>query len=297
VTRKEFEPLILDKISSSAAQIKNALYDADLQANDMDLVLLVGGSTKIPLVSDFLTETLDFDPQSFVDPDLAVVRGAAIQAGIMEGLFADNPIVLTDVCPYSLSTDVIMSSLFGEMLRCDILIPRNTTIPATESKVYVTSHDDQTSVDLSAFQGESTLPEDNILLNKFRLGGVPKARAGKEKIKVIFTYDLNAVLTVTGEVVSTGKSATIQINTATTGRNLDLSQWTDAKPARKYRAMIHRAEQMLESDALDPLDRDDIDRALTELKEGLILGWDAEMLDDCKEFLMSLLRHAETEME
>jgi molecular chaperone DnaK (HSP70) len=122
MTRTLFESLIREKVYSTEQQIKTALFDANLNADDIDLTLLVGGSMRIPLVSHFLGETFGIAPESAVDPDLAVVRGAAIQAGVLSGVLNENAIVLTDICPYSLSTEALVDLGFGhDELICDII--------------------------------------------------------------------------------------------------------------------------------------------------------------------------------
>jgi molecular chaperone DnaK len=234
ITRAAFESMIREKIYSTEQQIKTALFDADLTAQDIDLTLLVGGSTRIPLVAQFLSEIFGITPEAAVDPDLAVVRGAAIQAGVLSGVLKENAIVLTDICPYSLSTEALRDMGFGHKeLFCDILIKRNTTLPTAASQIYSTSCDYQTKVHITAYQGESLEPDENYLLNSFELSGIPKAKAGKENINIRFEYDLNGILKVQAEIVSTGKSAEVTVNTSQMGKNLDLSKWKDSPIARK----------------------------------------------------------------
>jgi molecular chaperone DnaK len=246
ITRTTFEAMIRDKIYSTEHQIKTALFDANLNADDIDLTLLVGGSTRIPLVSKFLDETFGITPESAVDPDLAVVRGAAIQAGVLSGTLGENAIILTDICPHSLSTEALMSIGYDiKEVLCDILINRNTTLPASASKIYITSRDNQSKVHITAYQGESIFPDENYMLNCFELSGIPKAKAGKEQINIRFEYDLNGILTVSAEIVSTGKSATVIVDTSQMGRNLDLSKWVDVPDARKYRQIIKKAERLV----------------------------------------------------
>jgi len=293
-TRAAFEDMIRDKICSTSQQIKTALFDAELSADDIDLTLLVGGSTRIPLVARFLGENFGFNPETLVDPDLAVVRGAAIQAGVLSGAISEDAIVLTDVCPYSLSTDVLAGDFFDRAIRCDILIRRNTTLPATVSKAYCTCHDYQQSVTISAFQGEGLYPEDNYLLNKFHLSGIPRARAGKEQILVTFSYDLNGILTVSAEIASTGKSAGVTVNTLETGKNLDLSKWKDAEAAKKYRKLINKADRLVKVHGEDKAE--DLILAADELKKGIVLGWDEFVLEDSADGLQDEIDMLEEEL-
>jgi len=278
ITRGMFENMIRDKITSTDQQIKTALYDAGLGPDEIGLILLVGGSTRIPMVREFLKEQFGFEPRTAVDPDLAVVRGAAIQAGVLSGALDENAIVLTDVCPYSLSTATLTDSFFGfEELICDILIKRNTTLPASASKVYATSRDYQTSVHISAYQGESEDPDENYLLNKFVLSGIPRAKARKEKIDIRFEYDLNGILTVSAEILSTGKSGTVTVDTAAMGKNLDLSKWKDAPAAKQYRQILGKADRLLQVHG--SADAGVVETAANELKKALVMGWDREITE------------------
>ncbi|MDR2924079.1 MAG: Hsp70 family protein [Treponema sp.] len=281
ITRAAFEDMIREKIYSTEQQIKTALFDADLTAYDIDLTLLVGGSTRIPLVSQFLGETFGIKPEAAVDPDLAVVRGAAIQAGVLSGVLKENAIVLTDICPYSLSTEVLRDMGFGHKdLVCDILIKRNTTLPTAASKIYSTSHDYQTKVHVTAYQGESLEPDENYLLNSFELSGIPKAKAGKEEINIRFEYDLNGILKVQAEIVSTGKSAAVTVNTSQMGKNLDLSKWKDSPIARKYRQIINKAERLVKVHGDDNAAA--VEAAADELKKALVMKWDEPVIEKLK---------------
>jgi len=288
INRSFFESMIHDKIYSTEQQIKTVLFDANLTSGDIDLTLLVGGSTRIPLVRKFLEESFGIVPESAVDPDLAVVRGAAIQAGVLSGVLSEHAIVLTDICPYSLSTSVLRYDDEGEEdVYCDILIKRNTTLPAAVSKVYATARDDQTEVHITAYQGESEDPKENYLLNTFQLGGVPKGRAGKETINIGFEYDLNGILTIQAEVVSTGKSAAVTVNTAQMGKNLDLSKWKNAPAARRYRQILNKADRLIkmhgegESGGIAA----EIKNAADELKKALVMGWEFVILEKYKHYL------------
>jgi len=278
ITRADFESMIREKIYSTEHQIKTALFDANLSAEDIGLTLLVGGSTRIPLVSHFLDETLRLTSESAVDPDLSVVRGAAIQAGVLSGVLNENAIVLTDVCPYSLSTEALIDTWSNEKETfCDILIKRNTTLPASVSKIYATSCDYQTKVHITAYQGESLDPDENYLLNCFELSGIPKAKAYKEKINIRFEYDLNGILTVQAEIISTGKKAAVTVNTSQMGKNLDLSKWKDVPDARKYRQIINKTERLIKVYGNE--NSGGIKAAVNELKKALIMNWDDAVIE------------------
>jgi len=293
ITRSAFEAMIREKIYSTAQQIKTALFDAELSADEIDLTLLVGGSTRIPLVSRFLEETFGFTTESMVDPDLAVVRGAAIQAGVLSGALSENAIILTDICPYSLSTEVLGELGFWSDTYCDILIKRNTALPASASKVYTTASDYQTKVHITAYQGESIAPEENYLLNCFELSGIPKAKAHKEQINICFEYDLNGILTVSAEILSTGKSATITVNTADMGKNLDLSKWKDAPGAKKYRQVINKADRLVKVHGHEMAS--EVEAAANELKKALVLEWEETIAERMKRDLTGAIDEFEEE--
>jgi len=278
ISSKLFESLIRDKIQSTEQQIKTALSDAALLPTDIDMVLMVGGSTRIPLVSRFLHETFGQTPDTAIDPDLAVVRGAAIQAGVLSGQLGEDAIVLTDICPHSLSTKTTSLNFFGAReVYCDILIPRNTTLPAEVSEIYHTVADNQTRVEITAYQGESEDPDENELLGAFDLSGIPKARAGKEKIKICFAYDLNGILDVSAEIVSTGKSAAVTVDTAKSGKNVDLTLWKDASNVRSYRRLINKAERLVK---LHGEEAEYVEKAANNLKKALVLSWEKEVCDN-----------------
>jgi molecular chaperone DnaK len=293
ITRTLFESMIHEKIYSTEHQIKTALFDANLNAEDIGLTLLVGGSTRIPLVSKFLQETLFLTPESAVDPDLAVVRGAALQAGVLSGVLGENAIVLTDICPHSLSTETLMGMGSGlEDLFCDIIIERNTTLPAAASKIYMTSYDYQTKVHITAYQGESENPDENYLLNCFELSGIPKAKAHKEKISIRFEYDLNGILTVQAEIVSTGRSAAVTVNTSQMGRNLDLSKWKRIPDAKKYRQIISKAERLVKVHSHEAAA---VKAAADELKKALIMNWDEVIIEKMRFDLIDAINDLEKE--
>ena len=283
ITRSSFEDMVREKIYSTGQQIKTALFDANLSIADINLTLLVGGSTRIPLVTQFLSEQFSFMPKTVIDPDLAVVRGAALQAGILSGVLDKDTIVLTDICPYSLSTGALMHNEYGfPDIYCDMLIKRNTTLPASQSKVYVTSFDYQTEVHVTAYQGESSDPDENYLLNSFLLSGIPKAKANKEKINVRFEYDLNGILTVSAEIVSTGKLAEVTVDTTALGKNLDLSKWKEAADSKNYRLIINKADRLIN---VYGTQAEAVESAANELKKGIVLGWEPEILDKFKRVL------------
>ena len=284
VTRELFEGLIRGMVMSTKAQVDAALGDAGLAPADVDLVLLVGGSTRVPLVRDFLEDEYGFSPESAVDADLAVVRGAAVQAGVLSGAIGGGGIVLTDVCPHSLSAaSLTADSEHRGDLRCKVIIPRNTVLPAERAETFFTAADNQTTVLVTAYQGESDMPDDNTLLGSFMMTGIPRARASKEAINIKFAYDLNGILNIGADVVSTGKSADITVDAAQAG-DADLSAWKKSPLAGTYRRLLNRADRLAK---LRGRDARAVSAAAERLKRGLVLGWDGEALRAYADYLES----------
>jgi molecular chaperone DnaK len=268
VTREEFEAWVREKVESTREPMTTALSDAGLSPADLNVILLVGGSTRIPCVQKLVEESLSAVPKSLVNPDLTVARGAAIQAGLLEGSVTGA--VLTDVCPYTLGIAVMHDGIFEERLIFDPIIPRNTTIPVDKSKIYRTYTDYQTSARLEVYQGDSSNPEDNERLGEVLLTEIPPARRGKEPIEVIFTYDINGILQVNASVVSTGKKVSVQINTTGVKPKpaLDLSKWERAEGARQYRPAVRKAEKQI---AAGNDETGEIEILVRQIKEALLL--------------------------
>lgn len=291
-TKDDFEKLIMDLIESTKTPIDVVLKDSGLSKEDIDIVLLVGGSTRIPLVKKFLKETLNKEPQSFVDPDLAVVMGAAVQGAIInEELSSEEDILITDVCPYTLGIETLgfMAGIpVPDMY--SVIINRNTTIPVVKEEVFTTAVDNQTEVEIKVYQGDYMKASLNNFLGKFMLTEVPPAPAGKEKIKVRFSYDVNGILQVEAVIVSTGKQAGIVIETThgNMDEEVDLTLWKEAPKARKYRATIKKAE-LLMKDMEESEEKWQIDALVKDLKRCLIKDESEELLKDIEEELVELL--------
>ena len=244
VTLDDFEAAILDLVSGSKEPLELALADAKLDKREIALVLPVGGASRTPLVRRFL-ETMEQEPQCLVDPDLAVVTGAAIQAAILnKDLRPTEDILITDVCPYTLGVSTV--TRIGETEYPDflnVLIPRNTTIPVSKEREFYTCVDDQEEVVITVYQGDRQPASRNNLLGSFSLSGIPPAPAEKQAIRVRFTYDANGILQVKGTIASTGKKAGITIDANAAQQDPDA--WANAPLASKYRALIRRAERKL----------------------------------------------------
>ena len=197
--------MITPVIERTLEPCRLALKDAGIKASQVDEVLLVGGSTRIPLVQEKVTKLFGREPNRTVNPDEVVALGAAIQGGIMTKDIKD--LLLLDVTPLSLGLETL-----GGV--CTIQIPRNTTIPAKKSEVFSTAMDNQTAVDIQVFQGERKFAKDNRLLGNFRLEGIEMAPRGMPQIEVTFDIDANGLLTVSAKDKKTGQEQEITIKSS-----------------------------------------------------------------------------------
>ncbi len=212
-SREQFELLVDDLIRSTLEPIDKALTDAKLTPEQIHEVVLVGGSSRIPLVHKILVEKFGKEPKRGVNPDEAIALGAAVQAGLKSGA-VDNErgIMITDVCPYTLGVEVVATSGYQRMSGMfSAILPRNSTIPVSRTETYSTTADGQSHVDIKVYQGESRLVKNNTFLDAYTIDGIPPGPAGSERINVTFTYDVNGILQVRTKVLSTGKEALLTI--------------------------------------------------------------------------------------
>ncbi len=272
LTRAKFEELVDDLVESTLDPVRKALKDANLKASDIDKVLLVGGSTRIPKVQELVKKELGKEPSKGVNPDEVVSMGAAIQGGVLTGEVDD--IVLLDVTPLSLGIETL-----GGV--CTVLIPRNTTIPTSKSQVFSTAADNQPAVDIHILQGERPMAADNKTLGRFQLTNIPAAPRGVPQIEVTFDIDANGIVNVKAKDLGTNKEQSITITASTNLSDEEIDKMVkeaeankEADNKRKEEADVkNEAEQMIFQtekaikDLGDKADKKDKEKAEKEIKE------------------------------
>ena len=292
LSRAKFEELVDELLESTLKPVRKALKDAGLTKNDIDKVLLVGGSTRIPKVEELIKKELGKEPSKGVNPDEVVAMGAAIQGGVLKGDV--NDIVLLDVTPLSLGIETM-----GGV--STVLIPRNTTIPTSKSQVFSTAADNQPAVDIHILQGERSMASDNKTLGNFQLNNIPPAPRGVPQIEVTFDIDANGIVNVKAKDLGTNKeqSITITSNTALSDEEIDkmvkdAESNKEADEKRKEEADLrNESEQLIFAtekaikdlkEKVEEKDKEKAEKEIEELKEAL-KGTDLEEIKDKKDKL------------
>ena len=276
LTRAKFDELTADLVKKTEGPVMEALKDANISASDIDKVLLVGGSTRIPAVQTLVKNLIGKDPQKDINPDECVALGAAIQAGVLSGDVKD--LLLLDVTPLSLGIET-MGSVTTR------LIERNTTIPTKKSQIFTTAADNQTSVDIHVLQGERQMAQDNVTLGRFQLDGIAPARRGVPQIEVTFDIDANGIVNVSAKDLGTGKEQHITITSS--------SNLTEDEIKEKVReAEVHAEEDKKKKEAIEIKNNADSviyasENALKEV-DGKISDADKKKVEDAIEDLKSV---------
>lgn len=289
LTRAKFDELTSDLVERTATPVQNALKDAGLNASELNKVLLVGGSTRIPSVQDRVKQLTGQEPSKNLNPDECVALGASIQGGKLAGDAGAGDVLLLDVTPLSLSIE----TLGGVATK---LIERNTTIPTNKSQIFSTAADNQTAVDIHVVQGERQFAKDNKTLGQFRLDGIPPARRGVPQIEVTFDIDANGIVNVSAKDLGTGREQNITITASSNLSDSDIDR--AVKEAAEYEAqdkkrkegidlrneadsMVFQTEKALSEagDKIGESDKETVEADLKHLKE-LLEKTNPEVMSD-----------------
>jgi molecular chaperone DnaK len=298
VTAEQFEEMTRELVERTHAPIDVVLADSGVMAAEIDRILLVGGSTRMPMIRRDIEAYLHTEPSKAVNPDYAVAEGAAIQAGIIEGtLSREEGIIMTDVNPYTLGIRVLCDDKSHYM---SIVIPRNVTIPVVRKSVYYTSYDNQDAAKIEVYQGEHDDVRLNHFLGEFVISGIPMRPEGEERIEVEFSYNLNGMLEVSARIPSSGEEASVEINMMEyeqeffTEAATDVTKWKESSLAKVYRTVIRRAERRLKNEKVQnmPFYKDDLESCLYDLKLALIEE-DQDRAEELEEDILDMLEEME----
>ena len=289
--REKFEELISPLVNKTIDFIDKALSSAKLKREDINVVLLVGGTTRIPLVQETLKKIFGSKVKKFTDPQEAVALGAGVQAGIKSSeISSEDGLIITDICNYSLGVasigeyqGILMPDTFSP------IITKNSNLPCTKSDTYYTAVDNQTSVNIKVYQGENKLVYENLFLSEFRVEGIPKNKAGAEAIEITFGYDINDILTVEAKILSTGvaKSIKIELN----NKNKENSEkkgstYKNSSYYSDYKIIMEMAEDKMSK--LSETNREKVSSILEKMKE-MLVSENKEELDKLDSTLTDLL--------
>lgn len=277
LTRAKFEDLCRDLLNRCKTPVENALKDAGITKNDINEVVLVGGSTRIPAVQQLVKEYTGKEPNQSVNPDEVVAVGAAVQAGVLAGEVKD--IVLLDVTPLTLGIE----TLGGVMTP---LVPRNTTIPVSKSQVFSTAENNQTAVDIHVLQGERPMAKDNKSLGMFRLDGIPPAMRGLPQIEVTFDIDANGIVNVSAKDKATNKEQKITITNSSNLSEADIDKMVKEAEANAAEDKKKKEEAEIKNNAASLIGS--ADRIVKDF-EGKIDDADKSKLDEQKAALQKAL--------
>jgi len=303
LTRSKFEQLVDALVQRTMQPMKNALQDAGMEPKDVDEVILVGGSTRIPKIQEVVKEFFGKEPHKGVNPDEVVGVGAAIQGGVLAGDVKD--VLLLDVTPLSLGIE----TLGGVMTT---LIPRNTTIPTKKAEVFSTAEDNQTTVEIHVLQGERKMAMDNKTIGKFQLTGIPPAPRGMPQVEVAFDIDANGILHVSAKDRATGKEQKIRIEASSGLSDSEIDNMVKdaeahAKEDEERREKVEARNQLdslvyqVEKDTGEWGDKvgastkERLNEAVTKAKEAL-KGDDLSTLNSARDELMQAFSAAGQEM-
>ena len=292
LSRAKFEDLIEDLVESTLEPVKKALKDAKMTKKDIDKVILVGGSTRVPLVYETVTKELGKEPSREVNPDEVVAMGAAIQGGVLTGDV--NDIVLLDVTPLSLGLETL-----GNVMTT--LIPRNTTIPTSRTEVFSTAADNQPAVDIHVLQGERTMAADNKTLGRFQLTNIPAAPRGVPQIEVTFDIDANGIVNVKAKDLGTNKEQSITITSTTNlsddeiermrkeaeeHKEEDEKRKEEAEVKNEAEALIFQTEKSLKDlkGKIEDDEKEEVEELIEDVKKAIEKG-DVEKIKDKKDAL------------
>ncbi len=277
LSRSKFEELIAPLLKRIKGPVEKALKDAKLSKNEIDEVLLVGGSTRVPAVQKIVKDILGKEPNQTVNPDEVVALGAAIQAGVLTGEVDD--IVLLDVTPLSLGVET-KGGVFTK------LIERNTTVPVKKSETFTTAEHNQTGVEVHVLQGERAMAADNKSLGRFKLDGIPPMPAGRAQVEITYDIDSNGILHVTAKEKSTGKEASITIQNTTTLSEDEVNRMVEEAKANaeadreiKEKAEAKNQLESLKAQAQTILDESEADDAAKQSLKDAIAEAEATIND------------------